>query len=270
MPFAYNLTRREAHYRHETFSAGLRAAGYDVRQGAAQGRPGDVLLLWNRYGHWHDQACRFEAAGGTVIVAENGYIAPGGVSPHSMKDRDVYAIALHGHNGSGWTPDGDASRWDALGVDLQPWRVDDGTGHILVCPNRSFGTPGRIMPPEWADTVRRRLERVTKREVRVRAHPGNSAPEKPLADDLANCWAVVIWHSSAGVWALIAGVPVICMAPFWIAKDAAGSALEQIESPLTPDRLPVMRRLAWAQFSLAEISSGYAFEVLLQREAAAA
>lgn len=254
---AYVGIRTEPHYRRDAFIAGLSAAGYEIAPGPAQGRPGDLYVIWNRYSEWHNQACRFEAAGGTVIVAENGYVGKGGVSPHSMKDRDPYALARSYHNDATVIPEGGPERWDALGVDLKPWRT--GGQHVLVCPNRSFGIPGRMMPSDWANDVVRRLAKLTQREIRVRPHPGNSAPKKPLADDLAGAWCTVIWSSSAGVHSLIAGVPVICEAPYWIAKGAAGINIAQIESPPMPDRLPALRRLAWAQWSLAEITAGAPF-----------
>jgi hypothetical protein len=256
LPIAYNLTRREIYYRHDIFSAGLKAAGYEIRSGLQQCQKGDVLLIWNRYGEYHDMATRFEQSGGTVIVAENGYL-------QGPKDGgDYYALARHGHNGSGWVPEGRADRFDALATILEPWRKDG--KHVLVCPNRCFGMPGMIMPVDWAGNTRRALERLTKREVRVRIHPGNEAPKKPLADDLRDAWAVVIWASSAGVHALIAGIPVICLSPYWICKSAAGNELREIESPdMKADRMSALNRLAWSQWRLSEIESGEAFRALL-------
>lgn len=270
MKRAYVGIRSEPHYRRDAFVSGLKRLGYDVRMGPPQSIDADtVYVAWNRYGEWHDYCNRVERAGGQVLIAENGYIAPGGLSPHSMQNRDPYALARSYHNDSTCMPNGGPERWAALGVDLQRWRAE-GSGHVLVCPNRSFGIPGRMMPPDWPQKVVRQLQALTKREVRLRMHPGNTPPKKPLVDDLVGCHAAVIWSSSAGVWALLAGVPVLCMAPYWIAMSAAGRELDLVESPLMPDRLPAMQRLAWGQFSLAEIEHGYAFEVLLQPEAVTA
>lgn len=257
-PCAYNLTRTATHYRHEVFSTGLRAAGFDVR-GAMPGsvRPGDALLIWNRYGQAHEIATRFEKAGGTVFVAENGYLGT------DETGQQRYALARHAHNDSTVVQSDDPERWGSLGVNLEPWRVSG--KHILICPNRSFGTPGRIMPLTWAEDVRRRLAMLTRREIRIRPHPGNNKPKRPLADDLRSAWAVVVWASSAGVHALVSGIPVICCAPAWIAKQAAGSDLAAIENPPMPERLPVFERLAWAQWTLREIESGEPFARLLRR-----
>ncbi len=259
MSVAYNLIREQPHYRRDAFNTGLASRGYQVRmQQPTSWAPGDVLLMWNRH-IWHKLASSFESSGGKVLVAENGYVGKGGISPHSMKVRDPYALARSWHNDAGAIADGGAERWEALGVDLQPWRQDG--RHILVCPNRPFGAPGRVMEEDWARDVKRRLAALTKREIRVRPHPGNSAPEIPLAEDLAGAWAVVIWGSSAGVHALLAGIPVICEAPYWICKSATGR-LPEIEQPPMGDRLSAMRRLARGQYFIAEIASGEAFRGL--------
>ncbi len=257
LPIAYNLTRRETYYRHEVFSAGLRAAGYEVKCAGVDGRPGDVMLCWNRYGEYDQIATRFEKMGGKVIVAENGYL-------RGPKDGgDYYAMAVGGHNGSGAISMGGPERWAALSLDLAPWRADG--GHVLVAPNRSFGTPGRIQPEDWTRDVAKRLAKLTKREIRVRPHPHNDPPKKPLADDLAGAWAVVVWGSSAGVKALVAGIPVIHECPRWICEGATDPrGIAGIEDPWMDDgdRLEAMQRLAWSQWSLAEIEAGLPFEAL--------
>lgn len=260
-PCAYNLTRREIHYRHEAFSAGLREAGYDVATHFPTiAKLGDVMLIWNRYGEFHDRATRFEQQGGTVIVAENGYLGPKGISPHAMDPRTWYALALKDHNGAGRVRVGGPERFDALEVDVKPWREDG--NHILVCPNRSFGPVHRIMPLGWDRDVAKRLRGITKREIRIRPHPGNGQPAKPLAEDLAGAWACVIWGSSAGVHALVAGVPVVAECHYWIAKGATG-LLDDIDAPDLPNRMPTFHALAWAQWSFHEIATGEPFRRLL-------
>lgn len=270
---AWNLTRSDAVYRHETFSAGLRAAGFDVRPGDPDSgsHDGDVLLIWNRYSTWHSIAERFEKMGGTVLVAENGYLAPGGESPHGMKEREWYALGRGYHNDSTVVRPGTGERFEALAVTPKPWR-QHGT-HILIAPNRNFGTPGRIMPDYWTSETRKRLEQVTKRPIRIRPHPGNMAARVPLADDLMNCWAVVIWNSSAGIQALIAGIPVICAAPNWICKPVGLEptnhsilALEKmgVDSCLSYDaRRSALCNMANSQFHMDEIASGFAFKSVL-------
>lgn len=189
---------------------------------------------------------------GMELVAENGYLNGSG-GPY-------VALARGGHNGSGKWPSGDAARWERLGMELKPWRRTG--GHVLVCPSRGLGM--NPMPKDWTEKTVAALRKLTDREIRVRPHPGNWKPRAEhhaatLAKDLEGAWACVIWASSAGVRSLIEGVPVIYTAPHWIAAGASGNRLEDIDAPPMPERLPVFHRLASAQWTLDEISSGAAF-----------
>jgi hypothetical protein len=253
---AWNLTRADMHYRHEVFSAGLRAAGYDVRSGAPEAKPGNLLLIWNRYGAYHDQASSFERGGGTVVVAENGYLG---------KDADgnqFYALARGGHNGSGQWYVGGPERFAALGIELKPWRTDG--NHILVCGQRGIGSPTMASPPNWHEGAAERLRKQTKRPIKIRTHPGNKEAAVPLSADLAGAWACAIWSSSSGIQALVAGIPVLFDAPHWVCAPAGGT-LASVESPPMDDaaRLTAMQRMAWGQWTLDDITSGEPFRRLL-------
>lgn len=264
---AYSLIRQQPHYRHDAFLSGLAAAGYEVHDSAPdRARPGDVLVTWNRYWSVEQIADRFEAQGGTVLVAENGYVQ----GRHDGGDH--YALAIHGHNGSGTVRVGGPERWAALGVQLKPWRTEG--KHILVAPNRSFGMRGFIMPDKWGERTADALRKVTKREVRLRPHPGNNRPSVLLENDLRDAHCVVIWSSSVGVKALIEGIPVVCCAPWWICKkatlplDAYGAAIDspiafQCDESMDMARQYAMEELAWSQWSVGEIASGFPFRHLL-------
>lgn len=271
---AYCLIRPQPWYRREAFVAGLKAAGLAVQSG----RPdkidaGTVLVIWNRYADNDALACQVERGGGRVLVAENGYLGAGGgtpkfqVHPGGPQPGHYYALAESWHNGGGRWPAGGPERWERLGIELKPWRTEG--EHILVCPNRSFGVPGTMMPPDWAERTCRRLQQQTKRPIRLRPHPGNDAPRRPLANDLAGAWAMVMWSSTAGVHALVAGIPVICDAPAWICKDVAYEnlsvveALDNLGDDETRFRRKCFERLAWAQWTVEEIASGEPFRRLL-------
>lgn len=249
--------REQPHYRADAFQAGLRAQGFQVLMRQLPSEPPgpqDVLVIWNRYSDKELTADRWEAQGGTVLVCENGYVGRDG------QGRQYYAIARHGHNGSGTWPDGGPERWGGLGLELRPWREHG--EHLLVCPNRHFGMKGFAMPQDWEPAALKTLRAATKRPIRVRPHPNGGTPVRALAEDLAGAWAVVIWASSCGVHALLAGIPVICTAPWWICRSAAVARLAELEAPL-PDRRPAFERLAWAQWTLEEIERGEPFAHLL-------
>jgi hypothetical protein len=266
---AWSLIRSAPVYRRDAFIAGLRALEYDVVEGAptAPPRPGDLLVMWNRYYANDLLAEKFEEAGGKVLVAENGYVRgrhDGG---------DYYALAVHGHNGSGaWTV-GEDDRWSRLGVTLKPLQ-EHAAGHVLVAPNRPFGMRGFAMPNNWGEHTADALRARGVPKVRLRPHPGNNAPAVPLQRDLNGARAVVIWSSSAGVRALIEGVPVVCAAPYWVCKRAALDRVDELSTLSAAHwyvtRLQALRRLAWAQWSIAEIARGEPFRYLMSAEYATA
>lgn len=266
MPRAWCLIREQVHYRREAFRGGLEKAGYQLCLGGppAPPRPGDILVIWNRYGHMEEWARKFEVGGGRVLIAENGYLG------NDENGRQYYAIALSGHNGSGSWPSGGiplpksedfGGRWARLGIELKPWRADG--EHVLVCPQRGIGPKQYAQLPGWEESVVNRLRALTRRPIRVRPHPGRKAPERTLAEDLANCWALVTWASNAGTHALVAGIPVFFEGTYWVCAGAGERSVQRIERPAYPERLPVFERLAWAQWSVAEIASGEPFRRLL-------
>lgn len=260
--------REAVAYRREAFLAGLDRAGYRVVQHGTPESSRDLLCIWNKYTQNERDAEAWEAAGGTVVVVENGYIG------HDKQGRQHYAIACHAHNGAGWWPIGtDDLRWPRLGIDVKPWRKEG--QHILVCAQRSIGSRTMASPPGWAETTAKRLRQLTTREVRIRPHPGNKEPPKVLlADDLRDAHACVIWSSGCGVHALVAGVPVFYHAPNWICEGAAIRLCEAPEAVVCDDalRMQALRRMCWAQWSVDEIAAGEPFirirSAILERQAA--
>ena len=263
---AHVLIRSQPWYRRSAFCTGLKRAGLAVVDHApVKPERTTLLVIWNRYAGNHELATQVEKAGGTVWVAENGYLGAGGTSPKfdvhpgGPKAHHYYALARGFHNGRGTWPQGGPERFNILGVELKPWRTEG--EHILICPNRSFGVGAQVMHPDWATRTAERIKKHTKRPVRIRNHPGNDAPKRTLTEDLANAWAVVVWSSGAAVHALAAGIPTYIEAPWQILKGAA--ALGHIEAPTCPQRAPFFERMAWAQWTVAEIESGDAARHLL-------
>jgi hypothetical protein len=246
---ACSLIRPLPHYRHEAFEAGLKAAGYTVGRQPKPG-PGALLIIWNRYGTNDDVAAMYEAAGGKVLVAENGYFG------RDEPDGPWYAISVgQHHHGGANVPEISPIKG------LKPWRKEG--DHILICAQRGFGS--KVMGcPGWAERIAAELRTKTKRPIRLRQHPGNHAPKVPLYEDLAGCHAVVLWSSNSGIEALIQGVPVFYGAPRWIAEKAAlplaGADLEQ---PFMGDRTAGLSHAAANQYSVEEIASGEPFRRLL-------
>lgn len=266
---AYLLIRETPQIRRNAFATGLRACGYAVHDRLpAIAQPGDVIVVWNGLiTHAETKLRAAQRRGARLLIAENAYIG------RDDAGAQMYALAEGGHNASGrWTV-GDQDRWTRLGIPLRPWR--EGGRHIVVCAQRGIGTAQMRSPPDWAQRTALQLRRLTVRPVVIREHGGKPAFHAQTTADmqrlLEDAWAVVVWSSANGVRALVEGVPVIYQAPHWIAAGAACNDLRRIHNPPRPDRLPVMQRLAWAQWTADEIASGKAIAALLgieQREAA--
>lgn len=251
MPRACLLIRPDVRARWQAFQAGLGRCGFSVQIEVSVPNESDVLVIWNRH-RYSGQARQFENAGARVIVAENGWL-------NAASAEKQIALQLGHHNGAGTWYEGPEDRWSLLGIDLKPWRSDG--DHVLVLAQRGIGEPGISQPRGWAESISSELRSRTNRQVIIRRHPGNHEP--PLEPDWTRCWAAVTWASGAGIKALIAGVPVFYGFEKWIGAAAAMPVWAGIEKPFLGDRLPMLRRLSWAQWSLPEISTGEPFARLL-------
>lgn len=244
MSLAILCIRPEPYYRSDAFKAGLQRLGYRVTQLMTPSplmRPAgrdDLLILWNKKrGHDETLAHQWEKLGGTVIVAENGYL--------QQTDKTHYALATHGHNGSGWFPVGVEDRFAKLGFAIKLPR--EGGDYILVREQRGIGSELMASPPGWGQKMAAVLKRHSPFPVRVAPHPGDKGKlEKDLAA-MAKARSVVIWSSAIGVRALVEGIPVQHFAPHWICETWA------------KDREAALRRMAWGQWHFDEIASGEPF-----------
>lgn len=228
----HNALRPEPHYRKEAFDSGVQRLGYTLTD------PGhcDVYLTWNRFGTREAIADAVERRGGQVLVAENATWG------NDFLGGQWYSVWPRFHNRTDSIRYGGPSRWDDLGIELEPWRLEG--GEVVGLQQRGIGprgTPANWKPPGCT---------------RIRKHPGNR-PCVPLDVDLAKASEVRTWGSGAAVKALMWGVRVKSFMPQW-----CGEQQNTDES-----RLEMLRRLSWAQWRLDEIKSGEAFHWLLSSPA---
>ena len=263
MQRAIVLIRHLPEFRINAFTSGLKRLGYDIKNAGAhhtdlhyKPNPGDVLLIWNRMGNHHNVACQWEAKGGTVLVAENGWIG------RDKDDVRYYALCRGHHNGAGTWHVGDEDRWAKLNIPLQPWR--EGGSKVVILPQRGIGEPGIAMARDWPDQTLHAL-RHYHRKVVIRKHPGNHVMQDkhPIETDLKDVWAVCTWASGSAIKAIVAGIPAFYGLKKWIGAPAAKPGFDDLDNPFLGDRLPMLKRLAWAQWSLEELSTGEPFRWLL-------
>ena len=248
---AINLIRTEPHYRRAAFDEGLKRAGHTLVTTGRPSGPDDLLVMWNRHkGAAEERAAAWEKAGGTVLVAENGYL--------QKVDKTMYAISTGQHNGAGWFPVGTEDRFSALGFEVKPWRV--GGSEIVVRAQRGIGSRIMASPQRWADDAAVKLRARTKVPVRVAPHPGDK--DKLERDQLAlfDAQMLVIWSSALGVRALVNGIPVLYAAPHWIC-EAAATKVDSFPFVKRSDdlRATALHRMTHGQHSVSEIASGEVF-----------
>lgn len=261
-PRAFSLIRSEPHYRRDAIAAGLTAAGYEVNGHPRIGTPkrDDVLVIWNRYGHYDALARQFDAAGARVICVENG---PFG---RDWQGQAWYAFTLKNPLAGGQWPDGGPARWASFAVTPCEWRK--GGLEAIVLAQRGIGPPGVAQPNGWHLRAKQWVEAAHGIPVRIREHPGER-PCTPLDMDLASAAFVITWASGAALKAMLWGIPVVYGYEEWIAASC-GTKLGYDFSPRTPlippetVRLAFFNRLSWAMWRIPEIESGAPFRHLLE------
>jgi hypothetical protein len=247
------LLRHVHSSRWKSFRIGLERCGFNVTDRPFEPVEGDVFVSWNRFPNAEAVCREFDRNGGLVLIAENPWIKSEG-----EKRGGMVALCRDHHNGAGWWPIGDFDRWDSFGIELSPWRTRG--ERVLILPQRGYGEPGVAMSSAWTQNVIGRVSQFTSRSVTVRPHPGLYRPKEP---DFSKTWCAVTWASGAGIKALAAGIPVFYEMKNWVGALAATYGVRDIEQPFLGDRLPMFRRLAWAQWFLDEIETGYPFDRFL-------
>lgn len=164
-----------------------------------------------------------------------------------------YRCARNALQFTGQSGDDDPTRFRQFNIPVEGWRKS-GT-HILLCPNSEafFGLHG-FKPGQWVGSAIASLSRYSDRPVRVRWK--SDAAQRPLEEDLRDCWAVVTYASNAAVAGALAGIPVFCTGECAGLMMGSGD-LSQIETPAMPEgRERWAARLANHQWTLDEMRCG--------------
>lgn len=143
---AYLNLRHTVPERRQAFKRGLERCGYMVVEGLTKNPDdGDILVSWNLIGAARSAAAEFKARGLPVLVTENASWG------NEFAGYRWYTIARDRHNTAGKFPIGGNERWDALDVELEPWRK--GGDEIVILPQRGIGPPGVAMPMKWTQAA---------------------------------------------------------------------------------------------------------------------
>lgn len=195
------------------------------------------------------------AAGENWYMADNGYMGAGHY-------RGFYKISRNAFQCRG-NEYPDYQRLEALKITIAPTRTSG--GHILVCPPiPEYDAVMGFNSIEWLADVKFGLGRASQREIRVRWKPGDprgsggKRRKKTLAEDLADCWALVTHDSNVVVESVIAGVPVFAtgQTPVLAIGDKDIGAIETPRRPGVDERRRWLATLAANQWTLDEMREG--------------
>jgi hypothetical protein len=156
-------------------------------------------------------------------------------------------------------------RWDALGIELEPWHLDRKGKPILIALQSPVWLEMMGELPTWLESVTKEIRAHCSNEIIVRHKPlKGSPPQPPLDEQLREVAAVVAYSSNVLLKAAIAGVPVFPTATC-AATPLGKSTPWQVIDPKGPDREPIFHDLAANQWTLEEIASGRMWRDLKDR-----
>jgi len=239
----------------EAFKAGLERHDWRVDI-ETRYRPAALVVFWGIRKQAEIAAQLARRA--KVCILERGYLG----------DRFGWSSVSFGGglNGRGqfFGPFDDASRWNKHFSELmQPWRdKPDGYALVLGQVPTDMSLRGTNGPDFW-----KRAQAAFVRQgfrVKFRPHPlanryPSTAPVPPLEDDLAGARFTVAWNSNSTVDAVLAGIPSVTMDEGAMAWPVTGHALEE---PPAPAREAWAHAMAWKQWRVEEMASGYCWEMV--------
>lgn len=167
--------------------------------------------------------------------------------------RGYYRITRNGLqcHGYGVFP---SSRWESLHYPMKTWRREGRS--VVICPISPMVCEFRGIDGEkWLEAVISEVSGYTDRPIIVKRKDGSS-----LSEALKDAWCLVTHTSNAAVDAIVSGIPAIVLGPS--ACRPVSWTWENIESPVWPDREEWAHCLAWNQFTIEEMKSGFAWECL--------
>jgi hypothetical protein len=199
-------------------------------------------------------------AGKEVLVMERGFI-------ERMRYTSLGWNGLNGTARRDWPSEGHIRLHTLFPRALQAWNPH-GMYVLIVGQVPGDAAVAGVNLPKWYAEAAAACAKFG--PIRFRPHPvaigfglqdsivGALTSHAALQDDLRGARVVVTWNSNAGVDALLAGKPTIVRGSGSMASIAAHDWSIQGE----PYRTDWASQLAWSQFSMDEIRSGYAWDVI--------
>lgn len=197
------------------------------------------------------------------VQVDNGYLK-------AYKEGGYFRATVNGcqlHWLDKAAPVSDADRWDALDIELKPYRTD---GEHVLCALQSRPWYDMLgYGANWGEVLVDIVGERTQRPVIKRDKPEFAeVPQPSLEEQFENCWGVVALSSAVMIKAAIEGISIFPQSYCAVSPLTAGSVF-QLD---TPDRRRaevlregVMHTLAAHQWNGDEIRSGQMWRDLLSR-----
>jgi len=147
-----------------------------------------------------------------------------------------------------------SDRWDALKIEIQPWR--SGGDKIVIADTLADYWDMRGLT-DWSQKTAAELRRYTSRPIVIR----HKESKLPLDEELSTAHCLVAHGSIAAVESVIMGCPVFCD-PSCAAALVGETDFSKIESPVRPAREKWAYSLAYHQFNEAELVDGTLWNLL--------
>ena len=212
---------------------------------------------------WH-RGKLLRKMGKEVLIMERGYVG----------DRFAWtSLAWNGLNGRAtrYCTLSDPERFNRNFHGLmQPWK-SGGDYVLLIGQVQGDASLGGMDLRGWYERTAREAHRAYGLPVRFRPHPesikrghkvivpGAKTLGGTLADAFAGAAVVITFNSNTGVESVLAGIPTVTLDQGSMAREVSAHSIGDITRP---DRSDWAARLAWCQFEMAEIKSGFAWECI--------
>ena len=206
-------------------------ATYGFKRGTAEVLKKAKNFYYIDHGYFNQSNRSFDSTGTTVFDL-NGYF------------RIVYNN--YWHDGQGNNP---SDRLQMLNLDFKDIKKN---GEYIILSTPSSGSVNFFELENWEEKTKIRLKKYTDRKIIVHSKKSKT----PLSKLLENAWAFVSNHSTAGMKAMISGIP----AYFTDSSLSKIASIENIEEHKI--NYEALNNLAYGQWTLKEIENGEAWNYL--------
>jgi hypothetical protein len=217
---------------------------------------------------------KVKAAGAVPIMLDKGYVR---IRIRGSRVWEYWRISVGAHHPTETTlmaRKHSSDRWEALGLEAQPWRRRG--GHVLIAGSSAkyHSFYGLEEPNDYYRDLVLAIQARTSRPIIYRPKPSFkdarpiegtefSSGDETIRDALWGAWALVTHGSNACFEAALMGVPSIILGD-GIAKPISSQNLDVIESPICGKREQWLANLAYHQFTEEEMRGGQAWPLVEQ------